>query len=504
LLYLEVKYNATHPSVTGNRRRTSWYSLTIGQKNALMELGYDEAGTRFTSMNKPPVWARPLSSLSPREVEAATFLGYTEQTWGRCFPETPCIVRMQDMEAKEASWRTAATGWKGMFAGVRSRLQELGWSERSWSEGEPPAPMQLSWLDLPYSQRISAQLLGYTEDTWSRCPMTPCLARFEYVRNKYQHMPWVEMTEAQKRAWMLLEHNSQLWSEGKNPISMQLKWTELSAEQRRQAEFLGHSEGTWEGCGEVVDGDTAADTAADTPDGLEECGPEALHPDRIVRARMRIQRPFSEISGNVYGAQVADLPTSFIEVFERSVARSLYCGNPALSNDPQTYVDANGEPACTMRVPYEMQRPRIKVVTVVEGSIVVDFYIMCAIGQAYADGVCTGPQPPGQATAAENFYALEKALTEMNSPINMDMEFGRYANVATIEEVCYQNLEFDMMREALEFEQLRGAYDAGNACELLRDFRTNPTCAQAAAHRFAPQNGIGLILALAVLFQGRL
>merc|ERR1712070_228089 len=101
-----------------------------------------------------------------------------------------------------------------------------------------------------------------------------------------------------------------------------------------------------------------------------------MGPNGAVRGRMYIDRPFSEISGNVYGKQVSTMPTSFIRVFENAVARALFCGNPPLSNDPNTYLDVYGEPLCQQRSNFEMQKHRIRVLNVVEGSIVVDFFIV--------------------------------------------------------------------------------------------------------------------------------
>jgi len=292
-----MQYNASETN--------TWYGQTYGTKNALIDLGYDELGIRYNSMDKPPVYSRPWPDLMAREAEAAVFLGYTEQTWHQCQTETPCITRLETMEARMMSWGLPNLGWNQLnskYAGIVARLEELGWSERSWYEYEPPAPMQLAWKELPYAQRIAAQLLGYREDVWMKCPMAPCLDRFRYIRDKFASVRWADLKEAEKRAWMLLGHSPELWKNGRNPASMQMRWEELSAEQRRQAEFLGHSQGTWQGCNDawVAPPEYSNGTAV------------KLDENRIVRGRMTIQRPFTEISGNVYGQQVADLPTSFI------------------------------------------------------------------------------------------------------------------------------------------------------------------------------------------------
>jgi len=452
-LYLESKYDLN----------PNWYSLSDGERKALVNLGWDWEGLRWATKDKPPIYSRPWTELLPREREAAEFLGYRERVWHLCEAETKCITRLELLEARFAGWR-----WRTMARAIRDRLEELGWSERSWLEGEEPAPLKLTWLELPYSQRQSAQLLGYSEDTWMKCPTAPCLERFRYVTEKYEGVQWHDMKLSVQRAWMLLEHSPSLWAaHGAAKIeTMQVRWEELSAEQRRQAAFLGHSLGTWQGCNQNwVAPDAGNVTAA------------PLDPLRIVRGRMTIQRPFTEISGNVYGAQVATLPTSFIEMFERSVARALFCGNPPLSPNMQTYVDVDGDPLCIVRSNYEMQKRRIKVVTVVEGSIIVDFRIQSNYTTA-------------QPTSAQLFAALNKLLESQTSPLCQDSEFGRFARVGTVEEVPYANLKEDQLAEALEFEKLRGAYGDMSICQLESDSRDNPKpCVPSAAQRRAGHGG---------------
>lgn len=137
-----------------------------------------------------------------------------------------------------------------------------------------------------------------------------------------------------------------------------------------------------------------------------------LDPYRTVRVRMVIERPFSEISGNVYGSKVAQLPTSFIDVFERSVARSLFCGNPPLSHDSSTYIAPDGTPLCILQANFERQHKRVQVVTVAEqGGIVVDFFIA-------ANTTTYDP------TAFELYEALLRQIASAASPLTQDPAFS--------------------------------------------------------------------------------
>eukprot|EP00927_Polykrikos_kofoidii_P058656 TRINITY_DN5330_c0_g1_i2.p1 TRINITY_DN5330_c0_g1~~TRINITY_DN5330_c0_g1_i2.p1 ORF type:complete len:792 (-),score=117.33 TRINITY_DN5330_c0_g1_i2:78-2453(-) len=437
MLYLDRMYNTT-----------SWEDLSYWQRRMFTLLGWDEGGLRWRTFDKPPVYSRPWTELLMLENEAAVFLGFTEDVWHRCQSKTSCIKRLQVMELRFQSYK-----WETMPTGIRGRLEELGWSERMWLEMEEPATMKLSWADLPYTQRQAALLLGYREDTWARCPQSPCLERFAYVQNKYNGVRWQNLKLAQQRAWMLLEFGPESW--GKSlPKTMQNRWEELTMAQRQQATFLGHSMGTWQGCNQnwqAIDGAANNETSAGTMD-----------PNRIVRGRMTIALPFTNIAGNVYGQEVATLPTSFIEIFERSVARALFCGNPPWSSSPDTYIDVDGTPLCIVFKSYEMQRRRIRVLTVVEGSIIVDFYILAN-------------QTAEQATAPVLFEALAVLLDSPTSPLTMDMEFGRFAQQATVREVPFSNLEYDQLQRVLELEELRGQYGPRNGCQLNVDFRKQPT-----------------------------
>jgi hypothetical protein len=109
-----------------------------------------------------------------------------------------------------------------------------------------------------------------------------------------------------------------------------------------------------------------------------------------------------------------------------------------------------------------MQKRRIQVVTVVEGSIIVDFYI-------------TANTTASQPTAATLFADIQALLESQTSPLCKDMEFGRFAQVASIEEVRWSDLEFEERQRALEFELKRANYGNEHLCVLEQDFRDNPT-----------------------------
>jgi hypothetical protein len=257
-----------------------------------------------------------------------------------------------------------------------------------------------------------------------------------------------------------------------NTISFQSTWEELSNEQQQQAFFLGHSQGTWQGCSTQWGKPDPNATQNTPPSGFISTSVE-----RTVRARMTIRRPFAEVSGNVYGAAVARLPSSFIKVFEDAVARSLFCRNTPLSDDPTEYIDSEGKPACNDPEQYVRQRHRIKVMTVTEGSIVVDFFL-------------ARNQTPIEVPAADLYRNIQGYLGHPDSPLCQDMEFGKFAKVAVLEEIPLSHLSEDQLASAYTFERMREAWGESTACQLLSDARENnagcpPTQASASARRSA-------------------
>jgi len=303
--------------------------------------------------------------------------------------------------------------------------------------------------------------------------MTPCQDRFDYVQNKWKNVRWSEMNLATQRAWLVLEHTPELWAKGWEPRTKMYRWDELSLQQQQQAAFLGHSHATWQGCFTYLGSPTQRPTPSPTskqntipaqrptpstrptPDT-----PPGKNPLRSVRVRMTIERSFTEISGNVYGQEVGRLPTSFVDLFERSVARALFCDNPPMSTSQKTYVGADGLPLCVVLSSYLAQRSRVKVITVKEGSIIVDFYLL-------ANKVAN------HKTSVQLLNMLENMLENPNSALCMDPKFGRFASKASVKEVPYALESFQRNEKSMEMENLRGSYADTKymACLLNNDAR---------------------------------
>lgn len=437
-----------------------WTNLTTAKRDALEILGWSPQ--RWSAGEYPLVYANFWVNLLPRQQEAARFLGSTPDTWEKCQKAAPCIERL---EIQEARLDPRQFPWENLAGPFRNRLMELGYDSRRWQNGDSPT-LNKKYSELLPHEIVSVRLSGWVSDTWDGCLLAQCSERFTYVKRKY-HKMWNLMTVAQRRAWMLLGHTEQKWQAGgmMNTATSMLRWDELSNEQQQQARFLGHSEGSWNQCSSTW-GRPETTQAPSVP------GPSSNQLSRTVRARMTIRRPFSEVSGNVYGSAVAKVPTSFIQTFEDAIARSLFCGNPPLSENPQTYIDSAGGPLCTLQSDYVKQRHRVKVLKVAEGSIIVDFFL-------------SRNQTASETPAVVLFQSITRFLNSPQSLLCQDMNFGKFARVAVLAEVPLSHLSEDEMQQTSSFERMRANWPEHRACELLSDARDDPVNCQKTRASFA-------------------
>lgn len=451
-----------------------WLDFTNSKRAALIQLGWDPAGTRWQTQDTPLAYSRDWNQLGGLLQEAASFLQYNADAWNGCERVAPCIPRLQMVQES-----VSALNWYSVPAPIMGRLFQLGWTEKLWLDGFPPPSYETSWLNISAEQRVAARLLGYTQSTWELCPGADCHERFRWLQQKYAGVAWSRLKPSQQRAWTLLQSSPALWAAGGFLMTptMALRWAELPADMQRMARYLGFDELSWQGCGSWTPPRADNTSNATAP----------LNPLRTVRARMTIQRPFSEVSGNVYGNQVGALTTSFQQVFQEAVGRALFCGNPPLSTTSSTYLNLDGSPLCLQNTSYQMQMMRILPLSIVEGSIVVDFLIVANA-------------TTNEMTAPDLLLALQRQLANPNTPLTQDKYFSKYALAATVQEVP-PSADSPVLAAALSLEQTRGAYRDGNACQLSSDARTGG-CITAGAYR-QEQGGILLALLLLLAFPFR-
>lgn len=148
-----------------------------------------------------------------------------------------------------------------------------------------------------------------------------------------------------------------------------------------------------------------------------------------------------------------------------AVARASFCGNPPY--DPlasQNQVDPEGMPLCTDRDNFERQKDRIKLLKISQGSIVMQFEV-------------TANRTETEISAVNIFGVLERKLADPKSDFRHDVKFGRFASVASLEEIEFSEAVFEREVRQAEFEEVRSRYDEENYCELHNDSKNNiDTC----------------------------
>lgn len=154
-----------------------------------------------------------------------------------------------------------------------------------------------------------------------------------------------------------------------------------------------------------------------------------------------------------------------------AVARASFCGNPPY--DPlasQSQVDPEGMPLCTDRDNFERQKDRIKLLKISQGSIIMQFEV-------------AANRTTKEISAVNVFGVLERKLADPKSDFRHDVKFGRFASVASLEEIEFSEAVFEREVRQAEFEEVRSRYDEENYCELHNDSKNNiDTCVKDSAY----------------------
>jgi hypothetical protein len=479
-MYLDYNRNAT---------AFPWFSLTKERRLAWMYLGFDEQGNLWGDGALSRVFSLRWDKLTVEQRKRAKFLGYDEHSWQRCETggtgsgKTSCLERLRYLEKQ-----TWMKDWQSFSTGVRDILESLGWTQERWEEDNFPRIFEEPWETLPYEIKTAAILLGHGYDTWANCINAPCLERYQYVKDKFMDVKWYQMSKATKLNLKMLGWSEDLWDTGGNAESLQMQWEELAIEQQAAAMFLGHTRETWQGCAEWQDPQSTVPPVTKKP----------KDPNRAIRARMVIHRPFTEISGNLQGNGVPRrgddgvASPSFVIVFERSVARAIFCRNPWVEDDGTNYTNNDGSPKCIAQDLLEQSQHRVKTIRVVKGSIIADFII-------------EANNTPDEPTSAECLLDLSRQLRNVRSPACRDIEFGRFAEVADVFELEVPESEAQRQEEVLQFEKTRKQYNSGNACQLHSDVKNGKNACVSGTQRARRPAllVLGIVVMLAVFVVGK-
>ncbi|CAD7937030.1 unnamed protein product [Amoebophrya sp. A25] len=464
-----------------------WSTMTVQRREAYTTLGYNTPQS-WDQRNMPDTFVMKWDKLTTSQRGAAEFLMYTEDTWNGCAQEF-CIYRL--LYAESLLIPTRSTDFRkidwNMFADFQKvHLEQLGWQADSWNDGGPiPATMYRTWNELTPTLQTIARKYGHSEDTWARCPDTPCLMKYDYIQRKYTG-PWARLSPRVQRTFIKLGWTQPMWDNKQAGISQEMPdtyrklWKDLSVDEQLDAMFFDYDEFSWNGC-----------AGADQPQTTTLPPPSTADPFRRIRARLYMPRSFNEImsvqptmtdtttpepavalTGDAFSTTIApDTTTGFVKVAQQAIARTLFCNNPDYNpNTNPDQRDPNGMPLCMDKDPYDRQLERIIILNVGQG-ILMDFEVLA--------------NRTGTEVSAVNLFA--RLLTATNNPqsdFRHDADFQRFSSVAQLSMLTFSESEYQEEQANLQFEFLRARYDEETGCQLFSDKKHDINmCPIDSAHR---------------------
>lgn len=205
-----------------------WYTLGWNENN------WDGSQPAAIPASESRTWAE----LNTFEQEAATAVGYDENTWN------PSSVRTPEGDVNEF-WNSF--DWDDLYLSEQRLWAILGWNADNWT-GVPAAAMPASnwraWTQLTPVEQGAATALGYDEDSWNvQLPRTP----EGDVDIFWSQFGWDELYASEQQLYAYLGWNEASWS-GDLPVpeSEYRPWEELSAVEQGAATQLGFDAESWD------------------------------------------------------------------------------------------------------------------------------------------------------------------------------------------------------------------------------------------------------------------
>lgn len=241
----------------------AWTQLPDTAKDLYTKLGWDE---RNWDSGSAPSEEMAWKMLTQEQQATATSLGYEQDTWDEWNDLSEDQKAMWGVLGWDAeNWETGEgvsaenVSWHSLSAEQRHAATQLGFSQDAWDDFEdlPEDKQQLwgvlgwnaenwannlyaegvesensSWDALSLEQRLAAQKLGFSQDTWDE---------------------WTDLPEENQHSWAMLGWNADNWATGEGVEAEGLAWGQLSQEQREAAEHLGFSQDTWDDWSDLLD-----------------------------------------------------------------------------------------------------------------------------------------------------------------------------------------------------------------------------------------------------------
>jgi len=145
------------PDTKCNYLGTSWKTITSEQKEAAIQLGYDECSWENPPFeNQDYIEYKPWWNITDDEQDDAMILGCDEASWDSMVHHYYSFY------------------WDDLInVGIEQCAIDLGFTQFSWDTGEDqPCSEELDWKDLNNVEKRGAICLGYKQSTWDAYRMS--------------------------------------------------------------------------------------------------------------------------------------------------------------------------------------------------------------------------------------------------------------------------------------------------------------------------------------------
>mmetsp|Transcript_9894 Transcript_9894/g.22230 ORF Transcript_9894/g.22230 Transcript_9894/m.22230 type:complete len:398 (+) Transcript_9894:134-1327(+) len=225
-----ANYNA-FPYATPAFRYESYGKLdTTSQNIASEKLGY--LPVTWNNHGLAPIERKGWDNLTSNERDAATTIGFTENTWD-------CFINHYEQH----SWEELAE------EGVQEHYRNLGWDEGFWThetEGVPYTDARW-WDQLTSTEKLAANKLCYFQENWDKVDMNPNDSFFPYPMPDFRYSPWDELPYVTRNtASGMMNYTQELWDNLGTHVVEKNTFLNLDPIEREGAMELGFYIHNWD------------------------------------------------------------------------------------------------------------------------------------------------------------------------------------------------------------------------------------------------------------------
>jgi hypothetical protein len=195
------------------------------------------------------------SELTEAEQNAATILGYSEDTWNDDSSSsssdesspTRHKTKMQVIpEEKEGKYDEY--DFQDLPAEVKRAAKILGYTHSIWDKDESIPIEEKEWSNLTEAEQKAATIIGYTKNKWdsdsdsdSEMPVIPEEEKENYDKYDFQDLP-AEV----KRAAKILGYTRSIWDKDESIPIEEKEWSDLTEAEQKASTIIGYTKKKWD------------------------------------------------------------------------------------------------------------------------------------------------------------------------------------------------------------------------------------------------------------------